>query len=173
MCFKKQMLDGSNKVNCDLCITQTVMTQSYTYQKLPLILIVQLGRFNERLEKVDTVAPISFDLKCFCESCIGGRTAHRYSLVGVIVHTGLTSKSGHYIAYVRAPQQESPLQCSSQSCCQINVKANRNEWFICNDDDITRIPEVDLMNKMKSESEAKSKTPYVLFYARNDIHAVQ
>lgn len=171
MCLKKQKLDGSNKVNCDSCIMQTEMTQSYEIRKMPLILIVQLGRFNEKLEKVDTIAPVSFELTCFCESCIGGHPEHRYSLVGVILHLGRTSKSGHYIAYVRAPEQDPPLQCSSQSCCQINVKAYRNEWYICNDDDITRITESDLVDKMHRE--AKYKTPYVLFYARNDILPVQ
>lgn len=101
---------------------------------------------------------------------------HEYRLYGIIVHLGIRPTSGHYMAYVRSLQEGMNLQndCESKSCCKLNLKPEKNEdmshrWFICDDDTITKVQRAEFDAKMKGE--ATFKTPYILFYARNDLIA--
>lgn len=95
----------------------------------------------------------------------------------MIVHLGRTPTSGHYMAYVRGMKEASdPLtECESKICCKNNSKfsisndhtAIDESWYICDDDDITLISKTDFDEKIKNE--ATTRTPYILFYVRNDL----
>lgn len=157
------------------------MRQTSSYQKLPRILIVHLGRFDNQMKKVHIATPTPFNMDCFCVECMAsiervGTSVHRYTLTSVIVHSGLTPQSGHYIAYVRSSKKnpQPGFVCDALPCCQINIEAaqsGNNQWYICNDDRITPISEENLKTRM--ENEAAIRTPYVLFYVRDDILTAQ
>lgn len=132
------------------------------------------------MTKVNTAAPIPYQLNCFCTACDSLQSDavnedHQYRLYGVIVHVGRTVRSGHFIAYIRSMDEDLHMEpgCEYENCCQPSVDsvdetADPN-WFICNDDVITKISHSDFTSKVKSE--AKTKTPYILFYVRNDVAA--
>lgn len=172
----------SEKYNCTTCDHKTEAKRQTIYPKLPRILIVQLSRFDNEMKKVKIEAPIPLTLKCFCTSCIENRkkqylSEHLYHLYGMIVHLGRTPTSGHYMAYVRGMKEASdPLtECESKICCKNNSKfsisndhtAIDESWYICDDDDITLISKTEFDEKIKNE--ATTRTPYILFYVRNDL----
>lgn len=147
---------------------------------MPLILVMQLCVFDNNMDKIFIDTQIPFELNCFCENCMasiddGGNVLHKYNLFGIIIHVGGAITSGHYVAYVRQLKENHPkeFQCLSQTCCEIKIMptesnlTNDNEWYICDDDTITPISQTRLIEKLKDD--AFYKTPYVLFYARNDI----
>lgn len=184
--LKTQKLGKSEKVHCDACYMQSELKQTYSYERMPRVLIVHLGRFDNQLNKICTPTPISFGMNCFCIECMerircGGLSAHHYRLVSVIIHVGNTPTSGHYIAYVRAPEKSQQPQFECQTCCDINIKSDKlqrhdgpthhQQWYICNDRVITPIFEKNL--KEKIEQEAADRTPYVLFYVKYDNHTEQ
>lgn len=178
----------SGKYDCPNCSHHSEARRFTLYPKLPRILIVQLSRFDNAMNKVKTATPTPSKLNCFCTVCIESRKnndkmKHEYHLYGMIVHLGRTPKSGHYMAYVRSMKaaSEKHSQCESRSCCQINAKlmdsnenndtTTDNNWYICDDEQITIISQTDFDEKIKDE--ATLRTPYILFYARNDIIEAQ
>ena len=187
LCLKEQRFNSTDKANCANCERNTDMKQTSSYQKLPRILIVHLGRFDNRMMKVDIATPTPFNMDCFCVDCMesierDGTSKHRYTLMSVIVHSGPTPQSGHYIAYVRSTEKnpQPGFVCGALPCCQINIKVAQpngndqpgdNQWYICDDDRITPILEQNLQAKMRID--ASIRTPYVLFYVRDDILTAQ
>lgn len=163
------------------------MKQTSSYQKLSRILIVHLGRFDNQMMKIPIATPVPFYMDCFCMDCMEsiervGTSIHRYTLMSVIVHLGLTANSGHYIAYVRSSEKnpQPGFVCDALQCCQIKIKPTQgngndqpgdSQWYICDDDHITPISQINLETKMKND--AKIKTPYVLLYVRDDILTAQ
>ncbi|XP_055296038.1 ubiquitin carboxyl-terminal hydrolase 12-like [Sitodiplosis mosellana] len=186
-CLEQQSFSTSDGAKCDTCRGASHMRQTTSYRKLPRILIVHLGRFDNKMNKVHIATPTPFNMDCFCLDCMesigkDGTSVHRYTLMSVIIHLGATPKSGHYIAYVRSSEKNPQPQfwCAGPSCCHINMKPAQpngsdqpgdNQWYICDDDRITPILERDLQVKM--EREADLRTPYVLFYVRDDMLTVQ
>lgn len=164
-------------------MTQSVQTT--TFPHLPRILIVQLGRFENQLKKVNTAAPTVYRLNCFCSACEklpDGATNenHQYRLYCVIVHIGRTSRSGHYMAYARSIEEDLHLDqdhgCEYDNCCKLKLSSTDKDgvdetvshnWYICNDDTITKVSQSDFDAKVSNE--ATRKTPYILFYGRNDL----
>lgn len=178
-CLSPECIRDTNKIKCDQCNQFTESLQRPTYPKLPRILIVHLGRFDNSSNKVTTAIPIPFRMDCFCIECGGQHKKHQYHLYSMIVHLGATAMSGHYLAYVRANNESETeqYQCNSRLCCQIhrnNTESDGNyddifsdQWYICDDHEITAIPQNQLQEKVKNE--ATTKTPYILFYARVDL----
>lgn len=92
------------------------------------------------------------------------------------------------MAYVRSMKQQTDrhTNCPSTFCCEItkptiqNCNNNNNidddtasddSWYICDDDDITLVSMTDFEAKIKNE--ATARTPYILFYVRNDVLVTQ
>lgn len=180
-CVTKDHFRDSEKMRCAECNRRTEGVKITTFPRLPRILIVQLSRFDNQMNKVNTATPIPNRLECFCSTCDempkGTRNEdHGYRLYGVIVHLGTTPNTGHYIAYVRSIEDN--LKChESDSCCRMKLNSmdqdrysdNGTKWYICDDDKISVISRFEFDEKIKSE--ASIKTPYILFYARNDLIA--
>lgn len=172
-----------DKIKCEQCQHSQESIQFKSYPQLPRILIFQLGRFDNWLNKKKTIAPTPLELDCFCTSCIKNQNTeecidHKYRLYGVNVHLGETLRSGHYIAYVRTfnkdEQQQQPKNlCKSNSCCQLKFEEIETEkntangsWYKCNDEIIDVISETEFQNEVNGEY--SKRTPYILFYVRND-----
>lgn len=154
---------------------------------MPRILILHLGRFDNQLNKIDTITPTPLELNCFCTTCLANKNSderfdHKYRLYGVVVHLGETPNSGHYMTYARTfDEQRSNLQypCQSNNCCQLKFEPidtkNENEqiangfWYNCNDEQIFVISQVEFESRINREG--SKNTPYILFYVRNDLLA--
>lgn len=177
-----------SKIKCEQCQHSQESIQSKSYPQLPRILIFQLGRFDNRLNKIHTITPTPLELDCFCTSCTENRQSdecidHKYRLYGVIIHLGTTLRSGHYTAYARTfndgeqqpQQQDVEHQCESIDCChlkfqQIDIEAcpelANGFWYNCNDELIEVISETDFQAQINRKN--SYYTPYILFYVRND-----
>lgn len=122
-------------------------------------------------------------MDCFCLACDklpdnAKNKDHQYRLYGVIVHQGRTIKSGHYMAYVRSFEENVEHGCEYENCCKLNIKRTKSDqndetvnhsWYLYNDDKVTKVSQTDFDSKFREE--AMRKSPYILFYARNDLAA--
>ena len=165
-----EVLDGANKYKCEMAPNgkahMTRATKQFTIEKAPLILTVQLKRFEyvpfgrgklNQFVEYPLVLDLSAAMSGANESAEGGRrrhgrpnadtpnapiAAHRnsretYSLFGVVVHSGGSMHSGHYYCYVKGPT---------------------GHWYEMDDETVTQC----------GESTALKQRAYLLFYAKNE-----
>ena len=92
--------------------------------KPPPVLAVHLKRFafsesGSRIKKLEHVAfGRELDIAPFV---VDAKSAVKYELFGVLVHSGKSAYGGHYYSYVRAPGKED------------------NQWFKMNDTNVSRV----------------------------------
>ena len=164
-----EVLDGANKYKCEMGPGKPHMTRAtkqFTIEKAPLILTVQLKRFeyvpfgrgklNQFVEY-----PTTLDLSSAMSSRADDAAAERdpgkkqkqkqkqkpngvvsgsketYSLFGVVVHSGGSMHSGHYYCYVKGPT---------------------GYWYEMDDETVTQC----------GEATALKQRAYLLFYAKNE-----
>ena len=165
-----EVLDGANKYKCEMAPNgkahMTRATKQFTIEKAPLILTVQLKRFEyvpfgrgklNQFVEYPLVLDLSAAMSGANESAEGKRrrhgrpnadtpnapiAAHRnsretYSLFGVVVHSGGSMHSGHYYCYVKGPT---------------------GHWYEMDDETVTQC----------GESTALKQRAYLLFYAKNE-----
>lgn len=172
---------------CGHCMRLTGANRKNFYPKLPRVLIVQLERFDASFQKINSYLPTPLTLQCFCTECSSGRGSakeHEYKLYCVIMHSGGTMSSGHYFAYTRSLNQnginfprdvqDSSTHGQDELCCNIKIQTpssptNEPIWYKCDDSIITKIPEHEFHGILLSRTEKSTITPYLLFYARNDV----
>ncbi|XP_067043629.1 ubiquitin carboxyl-terminal hydrolase 1-like isoform X2 [Acropora muricata] len=105
-------LSGDNKYFCENCLTHTEAEISTSFEKLPKILIIHLKRFTANplsgfpgfVSKINTnlATPMELTISEWCsKTCIISNPT--YHLFGIVMHSGMTSCSGHYQAYVMVP----------------------------------------------------------------------
>lgn len=99
-----ELLDGGQKqYQCERCRQKVVAKKRFTIDKAPNVLTIHLKRFSpfnprEKIDKKVDFQP-TLDLKPFVSDSKG--TDFKYSLYGVLVHTGWSTQSGHYYCFVR------------------------------------------------------------------------
>ncbi|XP_068747002.1 ubiquitin carboxyl-terminal hydrolase 1-like [Montipora capricornis] len=103
-------LTGDNKYFCENCLTHTEAEISTSFEKLPKVLTIHLKRFTANalsgfsgyVSKINTnlATPMELVISEWCsKTCaISNPTYH---LFGIVMHSGMTSCSGHYQAYVK------------------------------------------------------------------------
>ncbi|RKP34582.1 hypothetical protein BJ085DRAFT_18031, partial [Dimargaris cristalligena] len=107
---KPELLDGRNKYKCDKCQVLVEARKQLTIYQTPEVLTIQLKRFdfghsmfgggkiNKHIEYPETL-----DLAPYISpSRKGVEMNTRYSLYGVLVHSGSSCHSGHYYCYIKA-----------------------------------------------------------------------
>jgi len=111
---KPEKLTHGNEWKCDGCKQRVLATKKLSISDGPNVLVLHLKRFSYRMGKItksiqfDPVLEVPCDVPEAAEGGGGGgggtRTALvRYELAGVVVHHGDSSHSGHYVAFVKAP----------------------------------------------------------------------
>ncbi|XP_070071075.1 huntingtin-interacting protein 1-related protein-like [Drosophila takahashii] len=157
-----------NRLTCCYCGELTDSEQQVSYPKLPEILVIQINRFSETMEKVQDYVPSHFMLNCFCTSCkesgtdVDKRQEHHYNLRAVVVHNGELISSGHYLAYTAIPNVDS----GSSNCCGMAPNGlNGSLWLEANDN-IVKTMMVDDVREELSIPHSMS-TPYIYIYQRN------
>lgn len=95
---RAEVLDGSNRYHCPVCKSKQPATKQFSLQQIPRVLTIQLKRFTNFGKKdMRTMQyPEELDLSRY------SRGAGRYSLYGVLVHSGHSCHSGHYYSFVKA-----------------------------------------------------------------------
>ncbi|KAL3153836.1 hypothetical protein ABBQ32_013412 [Trebouxia sp. C0010 RCD-2024] len=100
-----EYLDGPNKYICPKQKKKVRAAKCMTIDQAPAVLVVQLKRFEFSMfghkinKKVDFETEL--DLAPFMSNRRGA--SQPYSLYGVLVHSGHSVHSGHYFAFVKAP----------------------------------------------------------------------
>lgn len=116
---KPEVLGRGNEWHCDKCNRKVQATKQLTISRGPLVLVLQLKRFSfgdfgGKITK-QIAFPVSFRLPL---SDDGGGASAQYELCGVVVHHGGSVHSGHYVAFVRAPNKTwLEMNDSSVSVC--------------------------------------------------------
>eukprot|EP01059_Diplonema_ambulator_P014524 TRINITY_DN25433_c0_g1_i1.p1 TRINITY_DN25433_c0_g1~~TRINITY_DN25433_c0_g1_i1.p1 ORF type:complete len:809 (+),score=302.40 TRINITY_DN25433_c0_g1_i1:54-2480(+) len=101
---KPEHLTGENKYVTPSGVKVDAQ-KSFTVYRSPRILIVHLKRFLSNMwgdtKKVNKFTEFSVDLDM--KNYTSGPESHAYKLYGVVVHQGGGTESGHYIAFITAP----------------------------------------------------------------------
>lgn len=140
-----EVLDGSNKYKCQGSggkAHMTKATKQFTIQAAPLVLTIQLKRFeyvpfgrgklNQFVEY-----PLTLDISAaMSDASPKSHGKEVYSLFGVLVHSGGSMHSGHYYCY---------------------VKSATGIWYEMDDEGVSPV----------SEKTALGQRAYLLFYTRN------
>lgn len=138
--FKDYKLDGDNKYDCSSCKTYTNATKSISVEQAPVNMIVSLKRFDKFGTKIKSCVeyPDTFKLSDFTQKSPKNEASDvNYELYAVINHEGRFSARGHYNWYVKGYDQN---------------------WYICDDSDISKI----------GKNTKKSTKAYILFYKLSD-----
>lgn len=144
------MLDGSNKYACEVCLTKTEAERRFFLSKLPRVLTIHLKlfQFTEHAAGVKipvaTACPWEMRFKQWStQEC--ARSDSLYRLTAIIVHNGGYSTSGHYYAFIRRASQ----------------------WFKFDDSTVTCTNETTIESFLFFSCRTK-KTAYLLFYSADD-----
>ncbi|KAJ7514998.1 hypothetical protein O6H91_23G068000 [Diphasiastrum complanatum] len=95
-----EIIDGDDKYRCESCQKRVRALKRFTIHKAPVVLTIQLKRFNSAAEKIDKKVGFrqTLDIKPFTSN---GLEAIRYRLYAVLVHSGGSVQYGHYFCYVQ------------------------------------------------------------------------
>ncbi|KAJ4976270.1 hypothetical protein NE237_001376 [Protea cynaroides] len=135
--FQPELLDGSNKYQCEKCKKLVPARKQMSILKAPNILVIQLKRF-EGIHGGKIDRPIAFDDVLVLSSymCKASQDpCPEYNLFGTIVHSGYSQESGHYYAY---------------------IKDAIGRWYCCNDSHVS----------LSTLQEVLSEKVYILFFSR-------
>jgi len=118
----KEQLTGTEKYFCEHCKKKQNAYKRMQILKPPPVLAVHLKRFEfsksgNRIKKSEHVTfERELDIAPFV---VDAKSAVKYELFGVLVHSGKSAYGGHYYSYVRAPGNES------------------KRWFLMNDSSVS------------------------------------
>jgi ubiquitin C-terminal hydrolase len=101
-----EKLNGDNRYLCDNCHRRAEAEKQMTIYEAPLILTIQLKRFNYSAGhegKIGKHVSFSETLNLGPYMSNGFASSMKYRLFAVLVHSGQTCNSGHYYCYVRSP----------------------------------------------------------------------
>ena len=138
-CFEQisypEFMQGMNEIYCNKCCnTSTSLNQTFM-NTCPEIMTIILNRGKGNEYDVEFDFPLRIDINNYVNFKNNGTI---YDLIGVLVHIGDSSMSGHFFAF-----------------CKSNID---NNWYLYNDSIVSKCTD-------NYEYEIKNKgLPYVLFY---------
>eukprot|EP00511_Aplanochytrium_stocchinoi_P004660 CAMPEP_0204824586 /NCGR_PEP_ID=MMETSP1346-20131115/2576_1 /ASSEMBLY_ACC=CAM_ASM_000771 /TAXON_ID=215587 /ORGANISM="Aplanochytrium stocchinoi, Strain GSBS06" /LENGTH=543 /DNA_ID=CAMNT_0051951799 /DNA_START=67 /DNA_END=1698 /DNA_ORIENTATION=- len=101
----KEILDVDNQWLCTKCHKKGNCEKSMRIRNAPNTLVIHLKRFGfgRSSRKLSSHTKFSTELR-LDKTLFADQQSDdiRYSLYGVLVHSGITANSGHYVAYVKA-----------------------------------------------------------------------
>ncbi|KAG0379479.1 hypothetical protein BGX24_000219 [Mortierella sp. AD032] len=135
-------LVGSDRYSCSHCQSLQDATREIRLDKLPKVLTIQLMRFV--YDTVTWTKKKSMDMIRFPETIdfaelLGSQSAVLYDLSAVLVHSGPSTHSGHFMAHV--------------------LDKSSNKWFVLNDEEVKEFDstQFDPQDYTESGSKAKAK----------------
>ncbi|KAL2338516.1 hypothetical protein Fmac_012962 [Flemingia macrophylla] len=124
-----EWLDGGERVyHCQRCKQKVRALKQLTIHKAPYVLTIHLKRFHAHDPGQKIKKKVQFgcalDLKPFVSGSYDGDV--KYSLYGVLVHSGSSTHSGHYYCYVRT---------------------SNNMWYTLDDNRVSHVSEREVLNQ--------------------------
>ncbi|XP_057421466.1 ubiquitin carboxyl-terminal hydrolase 23 [Lotus japonicus] len=125
----KEWLDGGEReYNCQRCKKKVRALKQLTIHKAPYVLTIHLKRFHAHDPGQKIKKKVQFgcalDLKPFVSGSYDEDL--KYSLYGVLVHSGSSTHSGHYFCYVRT---------------------SNNMWYTLDDNRVSHVSEREVLNQ--------------------------
>ncbi|WJX88737.1 ubiquitinyl hydrolase 1 [Trifolium repens] len=124
-----ELLDGGEKqYHCQRCKQKVQALKQLTIHKAPYVLAIHLKRFyaydpHKKIKK-NVEFDSALDLKPFVSGSYDGDV--KYSLYGVLVHSGYNTHSGHYYCYVRT---------------------SNNMWYTLDDTRVSHVSELEVLKQ--------------------------
>lgn len=132
---KTELLDEDNMVECGRCKEKRVVSKGLRLATAPTVLVVQLKRFAfdmygrmTRLNK-DVKYPLRLEIGKYMSKA-NRATPPPYELVGVLVHSGRTCDSGHYLSYVKSGRKWYKANDSVVSEVSEDVAMNQKPYIL-------------------------------------------
>ena len=162
--FKTEIMDGDNKINCEICKIKRTCHKHLIFKSLPNIFVVILKRFEfdyntmlkYKLNKYFEF-PFKLDMK---EYLIENHTETNteYELTGITIHYGVAD-FGHYYDLIKGPD---------------------GKWYKFNDISVSEFKEEDIPREAygekeifeedsSKEKESGKNNAYILFYRKTDF----
>ncbi|KAJ2710872.1 hypothetical protein H4R19_003526 [Coemansia spiralis] len=102
--IRPETLSKGNRYKCEKCTKLVDATKQMTIYQLPRILTLQLKRFSVFGGKIGRHVefPLSLDMAGYVSKNSSERGPQPYRLYAVLVHSGGSSRSGHYYCFVKS-----------------------------------------------------------------------
>ena len=163
--FKTEIMDGDNKINCEICKIKRNCHKHLIFKSLPNILVIILKRFefdyNTMLKyKLNKYFEFPFKLE-MKEFLIKNHSEinTEYELTGITIHYGVAD-FGHYYDLIKDPN---------------------GKWYKFNDISVSEFKEEDIPKEAygekeiyeedsSKEKESGKNNAYILFYTKTDFN---
>uniref|UniRef100_A0A8D0L8E0 Ubiquitin specific peptidase 35 n=1 Tax=Sphenodon punctatus TaxID=8508 RepID=A0A8D0L8E0_SPHPU len=165
-----EMLTEENKYHCEKCASLQDAEKVAELTEGPHYLVLTLLRFSfdlrtmRRKKILDNVSiPLVLNLKNTSASC-NGFVSLVYDLCSVVVHSGVSSESGHYYCYAREcadTSAEGHARDGVQKATMVKPLDLEIQWYLFND---TRVSFSSFESVSNVTSFFPKDTAYVLFY---------
>ena len=163
--FKTEVMDGDNKINCEVCKIKRNCHKHLIFNSLPNIFVVILKRFEfdyntmlkYKLNKYFEF-PFKLDMKEYLAEN-HNETNTEYELAGITIHYGVAD-FGHYYDLIKGPD---------------------GKWYKFNDISVSEFKEEDIAKEAygekdiydedsSKEKESGKNNAYILFYKKTDFN---
>lgn len=128
-----EVLDGSDKPNCDVCKKKTKSTKRMQVQKFPKILVFHLKRFSSTRfgQKLNMLVDFPAKLGDMSELAASVYISHgcNYKLFGVVDHEG-SNNSGHYTAKCKNPKTNEWNNFNDRRVCKVDGTLVSNNAYM-------------------------------------------
>ncbi|KAJ2098018.1 hypothetical protein GGI09_003529 [Coemansia sp. S100] len=102
---RPEMLTKDNRYKCEKCNKLVDATKQMSVYRLPRTLTLQLKRFSSfgggKISRF-VEFPLNLSMKSYVSANSPERGPYEYSLYAVLVHSGGSSRSGHYYCFVKS-----------------------------------------------------------------------
>uniref|UniRef100_A0AAY4ANQ3 Ubiquitin carboxyl-terminal hydrolase n=1 Tax=Denticeps clupeoides TaxID=299321 RepID=A0AAY4ANQ3_9TELE len=154
-----EILDGENRYFCECCGTLQRAERAVRVVAAPEYLILTLLRFS-----YDAAQHVR--RKILDNAHIPLEVEIPYVLSSVVMHSGMSSESGHYYSYGRNPSGSCPPQSIStaqevEGC----LDQSSRDWFLFND---SRVTFTNFQSVQNITSRFPKDTAYVLIYRKQE-----
>ena len=163
---KTEIMDGDNKINCEICNTKRTCLKRQIFKSLPNILVIALKRFEFDYDTMLKIKlndyfefPFELDMKDYLiEENTENNTL--YELTGITIHYGVADY-GHYYDLIKGPDEKW-------------YKFNDTTVKLFSKDDIAEEAFGDKNNQDEvdkdEQSEEDKNNAYILIYTRKNFN---
>ena len=164
---KTEIMDGDNKINCEICNTKRTCHKRQIFKSLPNILVIALKRFEFDYDsmiriKLNSYFKFPFELNMKEYLIEDNQEINTvYDLTGITIHDG-SADFGHYYDFIKAPDNKW-------------YKFNDTRVKVFNEDDIPKeaFGDQNFDEKREREEEdedAEENNAYILIYTKKNFN---
>ena len=161
---KTEIMDGDNKINCEICNIKRTCHKRQILKSLPNILFIALKRFEFDYDSMIRIKlnnyfqfPFELNMKNYLIE-ENNEINTEYELTGITIHDG-TADFGHYYDLIKAPDENW-------------YKFNDTRVKIFDKEDIPKeaFGEQNIEDKIEEEDEEKENNAYILIYTKKNFN---